>query len=131
MPEAVLVEASGNIIKNVKSVVVPNTGGLKGIEASAAAGIVAGKAERVLEVIADVTEEQKTDILKYMETHPISVVPAEGDVVFDIILTLTLKVVLYRLTRPACDHHIQPLSLGFSRVCGDNLHLVTAREGGR
>ena len=89
MPEAVLVEASGNIIKNVKSVVVPNTGGLKGIEASAAAGIVAGKAERVLEVIADVTEEQKPDILKYMETHPISVVPAEGDVVFDIILTLT------------------------------------------
>ena len=89
MPDAVLVEASGNIIKNVKSVVVPNTGGLKGIEASAAAGIVAGEADRILEVIAGVTEEQKPEILKYMETHPITVVPAEGDVVFDIILTLT------------------------------------------
>ena len=89
MPEAVLVEASGNIIKNVKSVVVPNTGGLKGIEASAAAGIVAGKADKILEVIADVTDEKKLEIVKYMESHPITVIPAEGDVVFDIIITLT------------------------------------------
>lgn len=89
MPDTVLVEASGNIIKNVKSVVVPNTGGLKGIEASAAAGIVAGEADRILEVIAGVTEEQKPGIQKFMDTHPITVVPAEGDVVFDIILTLT------------------------------------------
>ncbi len=42
VPDRCVVEASGNIIKNVKSVVVPNTGGLKGIEAAAAAGIVAG-----------------------------------------------------------------------------------------
>ena len=52
LPERTTVEASGNIIKNVKSVVVPNTGGLKGIEAAAAAGLVAGEAERLLEVIA-------------------------------------------------------------------------------
>jgi len=38
LPDQVVVEASGNIIKNVKSVIVPNTGGLKGIEAAAAAG---------------------------------------------------------------------------------------------
>ena len=42
-PERILVEASGNLIKNVKSVVVPNTGGLKGIQAAAAAGALAGK----------------------------------------------------------------------------------------
>ena len=47
LPESVLIEASGNIIKNVKSVVVPNTGGLKGIEAAAAAGIVAGQANKI------------------------------------------------------------------------------------
>ena len=47
LPERTLVEASGNIIKNVKSVVVPNTGGLRGIEAAAAAGIVAGDPDRV------------------------------------------------------------------------------------
>jgi len=89
LPDKVLVEASGNIIKNVKSVVVPNTGGLKGIEAAAAAGIVAGQASKILEVIADVTEEQKADIKSFLDEREIRVVPAEGDVVFDIILTLT------------------------------------------
>ena len=44
LPEKVVIEASGNIIKNVKSVIVPNTGRLKGIPAAAAAGIVAGEA---------------------------------------------------------------------------------------
>lgn len=48
LPTKVLVEASGNIIKNVKSVVVPNTNGLKGTEAAAAAGIVAGVPEKIL-----------------------------------------------------------------------------------
>ena len=88
-PEKVLVEASGNIIKNVKSVVVPNTGGLKGIEAAAAAGIVAGRSEKILEVIAQVSDQEKKAIRTYMETHEITVRPAEGDVVFDIILTMT------------------------------------------
>ena len=88
-PDHVLVEASGNIIKNVKSVVVPNTGGLKGIEAAAAAGIVAGRSDQVLEVIAEVTDAQKAEIRTYMDTHEIVVRPAEGDVVFDIILTMT------------------------------------------
>lgn len=88
-PEKVLVEASGNIIKNVKSVVVPNTDGLWGIEAAAAAGIVAGKADKMLEVIAEVTPAQKQAIRDYLDSHEIAVRPAEGDVVFDIILTLT------------------------------------------
>ena len=52
LPERVLVEASGNIIKNVKSVVVPNTGGLKGLPAAAAAGVVAGDASAELQVLA-------------------------------------------------------------------------------
>lgn len=66
-PEKVMVEASGNIIKNVKSVIVPNTGGMKGIPAAAAAGIVAGDADRALEVIAGVKEEQKEEIRDYLE----------------------------------------------------------------
>ncbi len=89
LPDRILVEASGNIIKNVKSVVVPNTGGLKGIEAAAAAGAVAGDAGKILEVISQVTGEQKADIRSYMDTHDITVAPAEGDVIFDIILTLS------------------------------------------
>ena len=88
LPDKVLVEASGNIIKNVKSVVVPNTGGLKGIEAAAAAGVAAGDAGKILEVISCVTGEQKDAIRDYLAGHEVKVRPAEGDVVFDIILTL-------------------------------------------
>ena len=89
MPDSVLIEASGNIIKNVKSVVVPNTGGLKGIEAAAVAGIVGGKAEKILEVISEVTEEEKEGMRQYLADHEVTVKPAEGDVVFDIIIHLT------------------------------------------
>ncbi len=89
LPDKAKVEASGNIIKNVKSVVVPNTDGLKGIEAATAAGIVAGKADKMLEVIAQVTNEEKAEIRSFMSAHEIKVLPAEGDVVFDIIITLT------------------------------------------
>lgn len=88
IPERMQVEASGNIIKNVKSVVVPNTGGLKGIEAAAAAGAVAGDAGKILEVISCVAGEQKAAIRDYLAGHEIKVRPAGGDVVFDIILTL-------------------------------------------
>ena len=60
--DSCVVEASGNIIKNVKSVVVPNTGGMRGIEAAASAGIVAGDAAAQLEVLSHVTAEQRTEI---------------------------------------------------------------------
>lgn len=88
LPESVLVEASGNIIKNVKSVVVPNTDSLKGIEAAAAAGIVAGQSDKILEVISEVTPAQRAEIRVYLADHPIVVKPAEGDKVFDILITL-------------------------------------------
>ena len=87
LPESVLVEASGNIIKNVKSVVVPNTNSLKGIEAAAAAGIVAGQSDKILEDISEVTPAQRAEIRVYLADHPI-VKPAEGDKVFDILITL-------------------------------------------
>lgn len=88
LPDRCVVEASGNIVKNVKSVIVPNTGGLKGIEAAAAAGVVAGDAGRVLEVIAGVTGEQKVQIKEYMEKTPIQVKPLETDELLDMIVTL-------------------------------------------
>ena len=86
LPERTLVEASGNIIKNVKSVVVPNTGGLRGIEAAAAAGIVAGNADRVLEVIASVTEEQKAAIREYLDRKTIRVKALEAGEILDIVV---------------------------------------------
>lgn len=88
LPERCMVEASGNIVKNVKSVIVPNTGGLKGIEAAAAAGVVAGDAGRILEVIAGVTEEQKAEIKEYMGKAQILVKPLETDELLDMIVTL-------------------------------------------
>ena len=88
LPDQVVVEASGNIIKNVKSVVVPNTGGLHGIEAAAAAGVVAGRADLLLEVISQVTGEQQEEMRAYLKEHPVRVEFLDGDLVFDIRITL-------------------------------------------
>ena len=83
LPERSLVEVSGNIIKNVKSVIVPNTNGLKGIEAAAAAGIVAGDADKILEVISGVTEDQKLEIKHYLEKKIIQVKPLETEEILE------------------------------------------------
>ena len=88
MPERVEVAASGSIIKNVKSVIVPNTGHLKGIPAAAAAGIVAGDASKELEVIASVSEEQVEKIRQFLESTPITVDHLEKGPIFDIVITV-------------------------------------------
>ncbi len=86
--ESVLVKVSGNIIKNVKSVMVPNTGGLRGIEAATAAGIVAGDPEKELELLAGITENLQSDIAEFLENTPIIVTEAESDFVLDISITI-------------------------------------------
>ena len=88
LPEKVDLHVSGNIIKNVKSVIVPNTGGLHGMAAAACAGIVAGDADRQLEVISAVSEGQQAAIRDYMGQVELNIQPAESDLVFDIDLTL-------------------------------------------
>ena len=88
IPQKVIISASGNIIKNVKSVVVPNTGGLRGIPAAAAAGVVAGKAEKKLEVLADITTEEIEEISSYLEKADFEVKTVESGCVFDIIVEL-------------------------------------------
>ena len=85
-PTRVHVAASGSIIKNAKSVVVPHTGGLKGIEAAAAAGIVAGEAGRSLEVIADVSPTDVEDVVAYLGRTPITVERADSGLDFDIVV---------------------------------------------
>ncbi len=91
LPEKVEIFVSGNIVKNVKSVIVPNTGGMKGIEAAAAAGIIAGVAEKKLEVISEVTAKQKQDIRAFLDTVPIAVSALTGEEKFDIIIRMTCK----------------------------------------
>ena len=62
IPEKVEITVSGNILKNVKSVIVPCTGGLKGVASAAAAGIISGRAEDKLEVLAHLDDEDRKAI---------------------------------------------------------------------
>lgn len=79
---------SGNIIKNVKSVTVPNTGGQKGIEAAVAAGIIAGNASRELEVIAEVSGEKIQEIRSFLGSTPIEVQLLDTPHILDIYITV-------------------------------------------
>lgn len=87
IPQRIDLEVSGSIIKNVKSVIVPNTSRLKGIPAAVAAGVIAGKAEKELEVISSVTEEELRRMKEYIDTLDIDIRHIEYGHVFDIILT--------------------------------------------
>ena len=88
IPDKVVIEASGSIIKNVKSVIVPNTNHLKGIPAAATAGIIAGRAEKELEVIAQVTESEIEQMKQFLQTADIKVVQADNGITFDIIVSV-------------------------------------------
>ncbi len=94
VPEKILAEVSGNILKNVKSVIVPNTGGLKGTRAAVAAGVIAGQAEQELQVISSVPKDQHPVIARYSEETPIEVICMDTTHLLDI-----------RLTGWAKDHH--------------------------
>ena len=87
VPNRIDAEVSGNILKNVKSVVVPNTGGLKGIGAAVAAGVTVGDAEKVLQVISYVDESEHDKIRWYMENTPIKVSCSDTHRMLDIKLT--------------------------------------------
>ena len=84
MPDKVVIEASGSIIKNVKSVIVPNTDHLKGIPAAATAGIIAGRAEKELEVIASVTPEDCAKMKEFLAQIPIEVKHVDNGLTFEI-----------------------------------------------
>lgn len=82
LPERCRLTVSGNLIKNVKSVIVPNTGGLKGLEASVAAGVVAGDADAMLEVVAKIQPACQPAIVEYLHSHEITVELAQTDETF-------------------------------------------------
>ena len=84
LPDRVVIEASGSIIKNVKSVIVPNTDGMKGIPAAAIAGLVAGDPDKQLEVIASVTPAQIADMRAFLAATPIKVVHVDNGLTFEI-----------------------------------------------
>ena len=87
-PQKVDIKVSGNIIKNVKSVVVPNTGGMVGMEVAAAAGIAFGQSEKELECIAQATDEDRAAMHKLLAEAEFAVAPTYGTEPLEIIITL-------------------------------------------
>ena len=72
LPDRADVYCSGNIIKNVKAVVVPNSGGIKGIDTAVVLGMTAGDASVGLQVISKVTDEQKKELKDHLKQIKVS-----------------------------------------------------------
>lgn len=88
LPDRITVEVSGNIIKNVKSVVVPNTGGKRGMAAAACIGVLGGDPEAGLEVISHVSDEAKGRLDSYMKKTPTKICPLASEHLLDMIVTV-------------------------------------------
>ena len=88
-PTACDISVSGNIIKNAKSVVVPHTGGMRGIETAVVAGLVGGNADARLEVLSHVCDDDIKRMREVRATLPINVHLSDSEYPFDIIVTLT------------------------------------------
>ncbi len=88
LPDVAKISVSGNIIKNVKSVVVPNTGGMRGIESALSAGVAVGDAGLGLQVLSSIKEEQIPEITKFSENCEIAVSHSKSQHAFDIEVTL-------------------------------------------
>lgn len=80
IPNKVDVFLSGNIIKNVKSVTIPNSDGMGGIEAAIAMGLIAGDDRKELMVISDVTSEQLTEVKEFLAKDIIKTHVHPGDI---------------------------------------------------
>ena len=87
-PTHATIEVSGNIIKNVKSVIVPHTGGMRGIESALAAGIAVGRADVGLEVLSDVSLDDLPKIQAFKDRLHIELKRSKGDEVFEICVKL-------------------------------------------
>lgn len=88
LPDRIAVEASGNIIKNVKSVVVPHTGGRRGMAAAAAIGVLGGDESAGLEVISRVGPKTIEALGPYLERTPIEIRALESEQLLDMIVTV-------------------------------------------
>ncbi len=87
LPERVILCVSGNIVKNVKSVIVPHTGGRKGLKVAVAVGICCGDADQELEVISGVTEQQLKELDQYLEQVEVKIMESTANCPFDIQVT--------------------------------------------
>jgi L-cysteine desulfidase len=88
LPEKIDLCVSGNIIKNVKSVIVPHTAGRKGLRAAVSAGVVCGDAEKELEVLAQVDEDGLKALDEYLQRADIQITESTANCPFDIQVTV-------------------------------------------
>ncbi len=116
MPRSVEAHLSGNVIKNVKSVTVPNTGGLKGIAAAVAAGVVAGDPDRQLEVISGITDEERLRIRAFLDEVPIRVTALDTQRALEV--TITVRGAHGAATASVADRHTH---LVYLEACGEVL----------
>ena len=79
LPSEVIIKVSGNIIKNVKSVVVPHTNGMQGIKAAAGIGLLGGDSSKELEVIAHIPKEIIAKLPEYLNNTKISVEDVDNE----------------------------------------------------
>lgn len=113
VPVKAKISVSGNILKNVKSVVVPNTGGLRGVASAVAAGVVAGNADKKLEVLSDIRDEDIANIEKFLKECEFVVEKSDSGEIFDI------AVRLYSITDEA-----------FTRIIGEHTNVVKVERNG-
>jgi len=126
VPEKVTARISGAIIKNVKSVIVPNTGGLHGIVPAICIGIVAGDAEKELQVISQVTEAQLPALQEFMAATPVELFQSDSELAFDIDLTLTRGADSARIR--ITNHHTNVVYLEKNGEILLNLPIVESSE---
>ena len=113
-PQSACIKVSGSIIKNAKSVVVPHSGGMRGIDAALVAGLVAGRSEKMLEVLSDVTEEQIAKMKQVVKNFPATVELAEVDDSFYINIILS------------CDNETSEVG-----ITGRHTNIVYIKKNGK
>ena len=109
VPEQVDVRVSGNIIKNAMAVTVPNTCGRHGIDVACAAGLLAGRADMELQVLAGVTAEDLESIDVFLRKKAISVGIRENARIFDI--EITGRTGSHTVSVRLADHHTHVVSM--------------------
>lgn len=125
-PEKIIASISGMIIKNVKSVIVPNTGRMHGIAPAICAGIVAGDESKELQVISTVTQEQQEQLRAYLEKVQVEIHPAKSGLSFDIDLTMIAGTDTVRVR--IANHHTNLIHLSKNEEVLVDLPAVEASE---
>ena len=133
LPERIEAFISGNIIKNVKSVIVPNTDGLHGIGPAICAGVVAGNADLELEVISQVSREEQLALKEFLKEIPVEIRKSESSLIFDIDLWLEKngEVLLdLPVTESSEDHLTDKSCLSIEKIVefADNLDTADVAE---